>query len=609
MATVSKTLPQGSILRGKKFTYTITKVLGQGTFGITYLATTRIKGDLGMITVKVAIKEFFVKDLNIRNDDNTVALSSTANMAQKYGYAFQRESQNLSRLKHDGIVNVLEAFDANGTYYYSMEYLGGGTLDDKIKGVGMPEAEAIRGINQVGDALQFMHDNNMLHLDLKPKNIMVREDGNLVLIDFGLSKQYDAKGTPESSSSIGLGTPGYSPLEQANHVAGKAFQPTIDVYALGATLYKMLTGKAPATATEILNFGFSSDELEARNVSPRTIDAIRQAMSPQVSKRPATVRKFLNILNGISEEEADNLVLTDVKVIDEDGGSADVQFREEDNVNPGPAPAKKPFPWKVVIPVAALALVAVLLVALIPKGPDNWVSRDYEDHVSFSKGKVSFDMVKVKGGTFVMGASKERDFESGDEERPVHTVTLSDFMMGETEVTQDLWESVMGTNPSKFPLGGSNPVENVTYEECLAFMAKLGELTGQAFRLPTEAEWEFAAKGGNKKGDKRFPGSDDPSLVAVFNSADVTGTVAVKSKAPNELGLYDMGGNVAEWCSDWYRPYISRTLTNPRGPESGQFKAVRGGAWDGSPLKCRVSARQGLRPETRSESLGFRLAL
>ena len=597
----SRTLPQGAILKGKKYTYTIIKVLGQGTFGITYLANTRLAGELGMITVRVAIKEFFVKDLNVRHDDNTVALSSTANMAQKYGYAFQRESQNLSKLKHEGIVNVLEAFDANGTYYYSMEYLEGGSLDDRIKGVGMPEEDAIRGITQVGDALQFMHDSHMLHLDLKPKNIMVREDGTLVLIDFGLSKQYDANGSPESSSSIGLGTPGYSPLEQANHVAGKAFQPTIDVYSLGATLYKMLTGKAPATATEILNFGFPREELQAKGVSKRTIDAIEQAMSPQVSMRPASVRRFLQILSGTPQ--TDELVLTDVTLIEDDSVREPLPF----DGSVSSKNERKSLPWKIIIPVLALLSLASVLVILLSR-PKEWTVREYEDHIAFSKGKVAFNMMKVKGGTFTMGVTRELDYDSGEEERPVHSVTLPDYFLCQTEVTQGLWESVMGNNPSRFIGDPSLPVEGVSYDDCILFLTKLSTLTGQPFRLPTEAEWEYAAKGGTD-GTMRYSGSDSPAPVAVYNDGQVVSTLPVGSKSPNALGLYDMSGNVSEWCSDWYGQYASQAETSPHGPESGEFRTVRGGSWEGNTVRCRVTSRMGLRPATKSASIGLRVAL
>ncbi len=205
-------LTNGTLLQGGK--YRIESVLGQGAYGITYLATTKVKGPLGDIAVKLAIKEFFSKELNTRKVDGNVSEVSSESLAGKYSNMFLREARNLSHLKHDGIVNVLEAFSENNTHYYVMEYVDGGSLDAYIRSKGcLSERETLSLARQIGSALSFMHENKMLHLDLKPKNIMLRADGTLCLIDFGLSKQYEADGEPESSTTIGLGTPGYAPLE------------------------------------------------------------------------------------------------------------------------------------------------------------------------------------------------------------------------------------------------------------------------------------------------------------------------------------------------------------------------------------------------------------
>lgn len=300
---MNQALTPGTVLKGKEFTYTIRKVLGQGAFGITYLATTCMKGRLGEVTVPVALKEFFAKELDTRMDDGSVSARSLDGLAQKYASAFKQESVKLSRMKHPGIVNVLEAFDAKGTCYYSMEYFSGGNLDDKVKGRGIPEAEALRLTRKIGDALASIHNARMVHLDLKPKNIMLKDDGSPVIIDFGLSKQYDEKGEPESSSSIGSGTPGYAPIEQANQTGVRGFQPTLDIYALGATLFKMLTGVTPPPAPDILNEGFPEESLLKNSVSRGTIDAIRAAMSATRNTRPQSVTEFLSMLPGLSVPE------------------------------------------------------------------------------------------------------------------------------------------------------------------------------------------------------------------------------------------------------------------------------------------------------------------
>ena len=291
-----------SILHGRDYTYCIEKVLGQGAFGITYLATTKVKvgGALGAIdiTIRVAVKEFFMRDINGREGE-TVTTGSKGGVYDDYKKKFLREATNLSHIKHLGIVKVLECFEANNTVYYSMEYLEGGSLDSLIeKCGGLKEDESIAYIRKIGDALGYMHSRKMLHLDLKPLNIMLRDRTTPVLIDFGLSKQYDSNGQPESSTNVGSGTPGYAPIEQANYREGSDFPETMDVYALGATLFKMLSGVRPPDSSAILNDGFPIFLLQQRGVSEDTISAVANAMQPMKKTRPQSVADFLNLLNG-----------------------------------------------------------------------------------------------------------------------------------------------------------------------------------------------------------------------------------------------------------------------------------------------------------------------
>lgn len=293
-------LKQNTILYGKSHTYTIEKILGQGSFGITYLAMTQVKvsGALGELetTIQVAIKEFFMKDINGR-EENTVTCGSRGGVYYDYKKKFSREAENLSKLNHPHIVKVLEYFEANNTVYYAMEYVDGGNLDTYItQQKGLTEAESIMYAKQIGDALSYMHAHKMLHLDLKPGNIMLRKNQEAVLIDFGLSKQYDENGKPETSTTVGSGTPGYAPIEQSNYHEGKDFPATMDVYALGATMYKMLTGIRPPEASEILNDGFPAYELQKRQVSDSLIASIAKVMSAMKKDRPQSVAAFLSIL-------------------------------------------------------------------------------------------------------------------------------------------------------------------------------------------------------------------------------------------------------------------------------------------------------------------------
>lgn len=292
----SNTLSYGSVLHGNQYNYIIEKVLGQGSFGITYLASVKMQGALGSIDakVKVAVKEFFMKEINGR-EGTTVTSGSKGGLFADYRKKFVREATNLSKLQHPNIIKVLECFEANNTVYYTMEYLEDGSLDELIsRKHGLSEAEAVRFARQIANALSYMHEHKVLHLDLKPGNIMLN-NGNAMLIDFGLSKQYDAGGNPESSTTVGAGTPGYAPIEQSNYRDGKGFPVTMDIYALGATMYKMLTGQRPPNASEVLNDGLPD---KPASVSSEVWAAVIAAMEPMHKNRPQTVEKWLTLLSG-----------------------------------------------------------------------------------------------------------------------------------------------------------------------------------------------------------------------------------------------------------------------------------------------------------------------
>lgn len=297
----NKTLQPGNTLQGGK--YRIEKVLGQGSFGITYLASyaTTIEGALGKMAVdiKVAIKEFFMSEVNQRNEQTHGVEGSSSTIFTNYRIKFRKEAQNLASLHHPHIVQVTDVFDENNTTYYVMQYIEGMSLDSFIASKGQVSAEdTILIAAQIGQALSYMHQRHMLHLDLKPGNIMLDKQGQVHLIDFGLSKQYDSNGEPESSTSIGMGTPGYAPIEQANRMGqGKQFQATIDVYAFGATVYKMLTGRRPDDASVILNDGFPFGFLQQLGVQQNMINAVQRAMAPQRNARFQTVTEFVQALD------------------------------------------------------------------------------------------------------------------------------------------------------------------------------------------------------------------------------------------------------------------------------------------------------------------------
>ena len=232
---------------------------------------------------------------------------------------------------------------------------------------------------------------------------------------------------------------------------------------------------------------------------------------------------------------------------------------------------------------------------------------DSDGNEVFNVKGVSFKMIKVEGGTFMMGAT----IDASKDEKPAHSVTLSDYYIGETEVTQELWEAVMGGNPSHFK-GNKKPVEQVSWNDCQEFITMLNQLTGKNFRLPTEAEWEYAARGGKKSKGYKYSGSNTIENVAWYKDNSSSSTHNVKTKQANELGIYDMSGNVWEWCQDWYgkKYYQNSSQTNPTGPSLGSYRVSRGGSWNYFAWICRVSNRSySIRPVSRGSFLGLRLSL
>ena len=552
-------LRNGTLLQGGR--YKIVRVLGQGGFGITYLA------EQVMLGKSFAVKEFYMKDFNLRDDAGRVRVPSTgsAKLVEQYRRKFVKEARNMASLSHPNIMSVVDIFEENGTVYYVMPFLEGGSLSDYVKQHGaMSEPQALAMLKPIASALRYMHDQKHLcHYDVKPANVLLNATLQPVIIDFGIAKNYDSDGNETSSTPIGM-SEGFAPIEQYQGQV-QEFSPESDVYALGATLYFLLTGKKPPTAID--RVGGAELDFPA-GCSPQVKQLVEQSMTIARKNRPTSAGIFLQETPQAIEVQA--------------APSQSVENEETIVVEVQPMPA----PPLVV-----------------------------RDEV-FTIGGVSFKMVEVEGGTFMMGATSEQGGDADSDEKPAHRVTLSSFLIGETEVTQALWKAVMGSNPSYFTGDLQRPVEQVSWDDCQKFIRELNRLTGKQFRLPTEAEWEYAARGGNKSRGYKYAGGNDIESVAwydgnsgnwVFNRK----THPVAKKVPNELGLYDMSGNVWEWCQDWYEKdyYSSSPSSNPTGPSSGSNRVHRGGSWCDDARDCRVSCRGSWRGDNRNYDLGLRLAL
>ena len=290
-------LKQGTLLKNGE--YRIEKVLGQGGFGITYLAV-QVALDR-----KVAIKEFFMKGVCERDAETSqVSISNADNkeLVSRFREKFLKEARSLASLEHRNIVSVIDVFECNGTAYYVMKHLGGASLADKVKQGALPEADAVRYISQVASALEYVHGRNMMHLDVKPANILLDDTDNAVLIDFGLAKQYDTEGQQTSTTPVGI-SHGYAPMEQYRRGGVSSFSPASDIYSLGATLYKLVTGATPPEASDVNDEGLP---VLPSDISLAVRTAIEAAMQPKRKDRPQSIADFLAMLTEREKPESQN---------------------------------------------------------------------------------------------------------------------------------------------------------------------------------------------------------------------------------------------------------------------------------------------------------------
>ncbi len=455
---------------------------------------------------------------------------------------------------HDGAATD----DDNWLPVVVMEWIEGVTLDKYIRqNIGSSEKmEAL--MYRLSRMAQWLLSQPFAHGDIKPDNIMVRDDDeSLVLVD------YDGMFVPSMAGEKmrETGTADWAHPSRASAL----FDSHIDDFSLSVLLMSV---RAVMIESSLLNNNSrkASDRLVLSNDDFRNIAASQTFAKLQGLLNDEYFCRLYSMF--VIANSRQSLAGVDPILFAVDGPS-------------GPGIVRK------------------------TARPDASPS-----FLSFTVGRVTFKMIKVEHGTFTMGATPEME-DPYDTEKPAHEVTISkDYYLGETEVTQALWTAVMGDNLSDYK-GDNNPVDSVSWNDCQEFIKKLNQMTGKSFRLPTEAEWEFAARGGNKSKHTQYAGSNNLDEVAWYIDNSGKETHPVVQKKPNELGMYDMSGNVLEWCNDWFGDnyYSTTPSTDPQGPTSGSNRVLRGGSWRGNASGCRLSFRSGSFLRIRQSVYGLRLAL
>ena len=587
-------LPSGTILCDGK--YTIEAKIGEGGFGITYKALQR-----GLSRV-VCIKEYFPAGKCVRNtNQNTVCVQGTSeSVFEKYRQAFVKEAKLLATLHHPNIVEVLDVFDENNTSYMVMTFVSGKSLQQIVESRGkLPYQETINYIAQITSAVGYIHEHHILHRDIKPDNIMITADYKAILIDFGSAREFEQDKTQVHTSML---THGYSPTEQ--YTANSRKGSYTDIYAIGATFYFVLTGQVPLESAARLTEPMPTPKDLVPEIPEEANRTILKAMQLKAENRHQTVTEFMDDILNVKPSVLVDETIGGAKISSENSKSSK-------NV------------WYIVI--AILCLIGVLIGGyFLFSSQDSDSKRRTTTSSNASQNTITtynfvnfydYPMVKVEGGTFRMGNN-----HAEDDDCPEHMVTLTDFYIGQFEVSQGFWETVMNDNPSSYQDVHNYkdfPVENISYADALLFVEKLNRKTGRNFALPSEAQWEFAARGGNHSNGTNYAGSQTP--YQIYYGKDEP--CPVTTDPANELGIYQMSGNVAEWCEDYYDAnfYIySNNFINPLSTLelsdsvaiSQMSYVVRGGSYvDTDAEYVSVYYRDAVDSYQHHEYIGLRLVL
>lgn len=582
---------EGTIVNG----YMLKRLLGEGGMAEVWYA----ENEIGM---PAAVKILY--DKMTRNEQ----------MLER----FHNEAVLMVKLKHPNIRQVYGYGYIGNRHCSIMEYLDGNDLGELLReGRRFTDEELCKWWNQIADALNYTHAQGIVHRDIKPSNIFLDVDGNVKLLDFGIAKMMENNSMTRTGTL--MGTLMYMSPEQVNDT--KRVDYHTDLYSLAVTFVHLLTGKAPydESSSSYLEIPLSivTKPLDMSEVSEEWQDFLKPYLAKDPVDRPPLSRFTLFETAAptpsaqMSDAEAYRQLLEENRQLKERNRQLELLLAE--------LRAKEGYG------------------TIIKNEPEENKDSDativanviQNDDLVFAVNGVPIVMKRVEAGSFWMGAHKTYkktslfskdpdlsipnfDSEASGDEKPVHSVSLSSFYLGETVVTRELWKAVMEDTPTRFP-DDNKPVSNVSYHDIMdVFLPKLNELTGKKFRLPTEAEWEYAARGGNRSKCCKYAGNDFLNPVAWYiDNTDEVGTMPVKTKAPNELGLYDMIGNVWEWCQDWYDSfyYSNSSSNNPQGPETGSYRVLRGGCWGSLAAYCRLSSRGYFVPDSRCDRNGFRLAL
>ena len=580
--------------------YRAISLLGQGGFGRTFLAIDEFKPSKPRCVIKQFLPEVKGKK----------ALKKATEL-------FEKEASRLDELgRHEQIPELLAFFNQEDRKYLIQEFIDGDDLAKELKMSGVFSQQKIEALlHDLLSVLEFVHEHKIIHRDIKPENIIRRkQDGKLVLVDFGAAKEIMSGNT----SAVGtiIGSAAYIAPEQA---VGKA-KFASDLYSLGATCLHLLTNIEPTELFDVAEGEWMwRDYLHDNEVDYELSCVLDKLVEGATKRRFQSVGEVLQALDPKTNPNAISYpTLNPVK--------PKHNYRSSHPVKAKSTRVKKRV-HKLDLKIVEYEYKTIddnpCLIIGKKSGLSTLSHQGKAKYITLNLTKdITLDLIGIPGGEFIMG-SPEDELEREKEESPQHRVAVRPFLIGKYPVTQAQWQAIMGNNPAKFVdadlVESKRPVERVSWFDCNLFCERLSELIGREFRLPTEAEWEYACRG--KTTTPFHYGLTIGTELANYNGEDIYGsgfegenrreTTQVDLFSPNRFGLYDLHGNVAEWCADsWHNNYQNAPTDgspwisdNPK-----EARVLRGGSWLHLPGSCRSAQRIKSDPKSKSDAFGFRIS-